>query len=389
MPHFKSTFKLISTNARTAVHGLLAMFVFSQFLTACDSLSPDQSAQTEKASTSRKDRNKKKKKAGTEYSADPYESFMEMPSRTSEAVMDRYLPDTSNRTIGPGQLIKACEKALSDKDYDAAEMIADRLVKLNPDSVDGYAWRGRARSLSLHGGDEGALADLTRAISMGTNGNGRPYECMARLMDAKGDRKKAISYLDEAIKIDPKEHDYYKHRAALRADLGDFAGARSDYDKAVEIRGSATCFFNRGRFLETQKDYDQALKDYASAIEVEKRNGLEEKTAVCHKFRTELLIKLDRHKEAIEECTRALQDERNDDEFLRIRGKEYAALKMYKEAERDLSEAIKNAPNFSPDAYEARASIYERQGKPELAKADRQTAKELRDKPAESPLYHQ
>lgn len=349
---------------------------------------PEDSAQSEKASKSSSHKKKKEQNSGTTNSTNPYEALMELPTLSTEETLNRYLPESKTRTIGPQDLIKACKKAIDDKDYDAVEFLGDRLVKLSPDTVDGYAWRGRARSLSIHSGDEGVVADLTKAISMGTNGNGRPYECMARLLDSKGDQAKAISYLNEAIKVEPNENDYYKYRAALRADRGDFAGARSDYDKAIEVRGSATCYFNRGRFNEAQKDYDQALQDYASAIEFEKKNELEEKTAVCHKFRIELFVKLGRHKEAVEECTRALQGEKNDDEFLRIRGKEYAALKMYKEAERDLTAAIDNAPGISPDAYETRASIYEHQGKTELAKADRKTAQELRDKPAESPLYH-
>jgi Bacterial transcriptional activator domain. len=376
---------------RTAIHGLVAMLVIGQFLTACDLLFPEDSAHTAKSSksASKKVRKRKKKQGTTDGVSEEYQSFLEVPTKAPEDVMRRYLPNEKKQAIGPKELIDAAKKALDDKDYDACEVIADRLVKLSPNTVDGYAWRGRARSLSVHGRDEEAMADLTRAISMGTNGNGRPYEGMARIMDTRGDRKKAIEFLDEAIKIEPKEHDYLKYRAAMRADLGDFAGARADYDKAVEVRGSAACYFQRGRFLETQKDYEQSLADYASAIEVEKKNGLEEKTAVCHKFRTELLIKLGRHKEAVDECTRALKDDPTDDEFLRMRGKEYVALKKYTEAERDLSAAIKNAPEISPDAYEARASIYELQGKAQLAKSDRKIAKELRDKPAETQLYQQ
>lgn len=391
MPHFKPSPKLHTPISRTAFHGLLAMAVLSQFVVGCDLLFPEDSSQTEKASKSgsRKQRKKKKQTAANDATTNgdknQYAAFLDMGEKSAGDVEKRYLPDAAKRKI-PAELINACANAIHDKDYDAAEMIADRLVKLKPDSVEGYAWRGRARSLSLHGGDEEAIKDLTKAIKMGTNGNGRPYEAMARLSDSKGDRAKAIEYLDDAIKIEPGEHDYYKYRAALRADRGDFAGARSDYDKAISIRETATSYFQRGRFMETQKDFEQALKDYASAIAWEKQSGLVERTAVCHKFRAELFIKLKRHKEAIAELTSALEGERNDDEFLRMRGKEYAALKMYKEAERDLSQAIERAPDISPDAYEARAAIYESQGKAELAKSDRKTAKELRDKPAENPL---
>lgn len=375
------------------IHGL----ALAQLLIACDAPSSSDLSTSKEVSKSKevpKSGSAKSLKTNqatfgsdTANGANPYDSFPVGPATSVETMMSRYLPDAQSRSIGPKELIHAAKEALDDKDYDAAEMFGDRLITLSPDSVDGYIWRGRARSLSFRGKDDEAIADLTKAISMGTNGNGRPYEAMARLMDSRGDRNKALSYLDDAIRVEPKQHDYLKYRAALRADRGDLAGARSDYDKAVEIKGSAACYFQRGRFHEAQKEFDTALKDYATAIEVEKKLGQVDKTAVCHKFRIELLIKLGRHKEAVEECSRALRRDPKEDEFLRIRGKEYAALKMYREAERDLTESIELAPNISPDAYEARASIFELQGKTELAKNDLKTAKALREKPAERPLY--
>lgn len=398
MPHSESRPKL--PNLRTAnqrhlftllqtvvlIHGL----ALTQLLIACDVPSSNDSSRSKVVpkSGSAKELKTNETRFGSDTAdgASPYDSFPGGPETSVETLMKRYLPDAQTRPIGPKDLIRAAKKALDDKDYDAAEMFGDQLVTLSPDSVDGYIWRGRARSLSLRGKDDEAIADLTKAISMGTNGNGRPYEAMARIMDSRGDRKKALSYLDDAVRVDPKEHDYLKYRAALRADLGDLPGARSDYDKAIEVKESAACYFQRGRFHEAQKEFDEALKDYATAIEVEKKLGQVDKTAVCHQFRIELLTKLGRHKEAVEECSRALRRDRND-EFLRIRGKEYAALKMYREAERDLTESIEIAPNISPDAYEARASIYKLQGKTDLAKNDLNTAKALRDKPAERPLY--
>jgi tetratricopeptide (TPR) repeat protein len=60
-----------------------------------------------------------------------------------------------------------------------------------------------------------------------------------------------------------------------------------------------------------------------------------------------------------------------------LRGLAASRLNELSAAAADLSRAIRRLPNW-PDAYEARADVYERLGEFSKAKADRKTAAELR-----------
>lgn len=114
---------------------------------------------------------------------------------------------------------------------------------------------------------------------------------------------KAISCFDSAIKINPREPDYYVHRGLARQDKGDVKGAESDYRKALELNPDhALAYYNLGILLKArnapeasalldkavensphrsysyvergyyrleQGDYTGALSDYNKALELD------------------------------------------------------------------------------------------------------------------------
>lgn len=315
-----------------------------------------------------------------------------LPEKSKKRVKTRYLSHADPARATLAQFMDAGRRALNDKDYESAIMIADQAIAVHPNSALGYCLRGRAGSLLIYGGREDqALKDLDKAIEMGMGtglGSGRAYEAKARIYSFRKQSQLALENINKAIEIEPTEHDYYKLRAAIHRELHEPDKALADYDLCIAVNPrNATSHFLRAKFLEGKGSYDKALEDYAFVIEAEKKANKSERTVVSRKFRSEIFSKLGKQKEAANELTEALKIEHNDDELLLMRGRAYEKLKKFKEAEQDFSTAISNAPEFAAGAHEARAALYERMGKTEPAEADRARAKELRSAPAERPLF--
>jgi tetratricopeptide (TPR) repeat protein len=51
----------------------------------------------------------------------------------------------------------------------------------------------------------------------------------------KGRINEALQEFDEAIKLNPEYSPAYFNRGTIKADLGDFEGAKSDFEKAKEL----------------------------------------------------------------------------------------------------------------------------------------------------------
>ncbi len=86
-----------------------------------------------------------------------------------------------------------------------------------------------------------------------------------------GDYQSAIDTITNAIAIDPNQNLYkcFNTRGAAKAHLGDYSGALTDYNKAIEINSSyVDAYYNRGVLRENIKDYSGALADYTKAIEI-------------------------------------------------------------------------------------------------------------------------
>ena len=90
--------------------------------------------------------------------------------------------------------------------------------------------------------------------------------------------------------------------ATVNARMGRVTDARDQYNQLVEMfRDSVVCYVARAAFETTQQQYDVALYDWDEAIKREPKNIDYVVTKV------DLLIRLERHKEAIEELEKALR----------------------------------------------------------------------------------
>jgi tetratricopeptide (TPR) repeat protein len=124
-------------------------------------------------------------------------------------------------------------RAIRDKRYERAEAFFTKALKVDSKHAMNYYRRALLRMKALR--HKGALDDLTTAISLNENVSAFYIKRsqIYRLLDMD---YKAMSDLNKAIKVDPKNAKAYDVRSKFRMSLGDRAGAKMDMLKADEFR---------------------------------------------------------------------------------------------------------------------------------------------------------
>lgn len=282
---------------------------------------------------------------------------------------------------------KAAEAAMNLDDYDSCETLMTRAIELNPNVAEFYFYRGKARNNSLTQKTDGAIEDFEKAIEMGTKDPG-VYESLAGTYDSRKQPDKAIETLTMGISVCGDTKKLYRARATVYLGRGEKEKALADYNKALEMTPSFTRgYIMRAQLYESLGRYEEALADYENVSKFEHDGTKLDTRSVAKKLRAALLSKLDRHQEALAVLDQALEEQKNDDELLRLRGEQYMALKQYDKAIADLTRSIEVAPHYARMTYEARSKAYEAAGKPELAAKDLERAAKLKETPAEKPVY--
>jgi Flp pilus assembly protein TadD len=90
--------------------------------------------------------------------------------------------------------------------------------------------------------------------------------CLRGLIEmAAGDRDTAIATFTRSIEVDPSLADPWANRAIIAFRRGDLCAARHDLTRAAALREDAAILYNRGRVLESQRQWQKAADDYARA----------------------------------------------------------------------------------------------------------------------------
>ena len=132
-----------------------------------------------------------------------------------------------------------------------------------------------------------------------------------------------------------------------------------------------------------------ALYGYASVIALEDRQGKNDRSPMARRARINLLLKLKRWQEALDESTSGIEKERFNDELLYMRGLAYEGLGKVDLALADFTAAIEMAPDGAVRALKARSRLYRKSGKAGLARKDDRSIEKLEQAPAEVPLFKQ
>ena len=92
-----------------------------------------------------------------------------------------------------------------------------------------------------------------------------------------GDNKKALSYFNKVISIDPNSpciEDTYLNLSSVKFGLNDYHGAISAADKVIEINpNNASAYKNRGLTKFNLEDYNGAIYDLNQSIEINPRDS--------------------------------------------------------------------------------------------------------------------
>ncbi len=230
------------------------------------------------------------------------------------------------------------------KQYDAARDTYATLLKYHPRYDNAYV--GRAR-LNLATGDTvGALADADKAIELNRN-NVNAYLIRADVaISSEKDYAKALSDMDEAIKLQPRYPGFFVNRAFLRYNLDDYFGAMADFDYAIQLDPvNLPAIYNRGLLRAEVHDNNKAIDDFTQVLSLDPDN-------YKAMFNRALLLN---------------------------------EIGDHKGAERDLDRVIVAYPDFA-GAYFARFETRRAMGETTRAKADYDKADRLsREIPADAP----
>jgi tetratricopeptide (TPR) repeat protein len=166
------------------------------------------------------------------------------------------------------------------------------------------------------------------------------------------DPRKALGYLDQAIRLKPDHAAAYAVRGNVYVNLKDYARAIPDYDQAIRLKPDyAFAYTLRGYAYENLKDYSRAIQDYDQAIR------LNPDDAAAYTLRGLAYRRLGQYSRAIKDYDQAIRLKPDDAEGYFNRGYAYENLKDYSRAIKDYDQAIRLKPDDAL-AYDNRGNAY-------------------------------
>ena len=163
----------------------------------------------------------------------------------------------------------------------------------------------------------------------------------------------------------------YINRGNSKNELGQFAEAIKDYNKAIELNPNyAAAYSNRGNAKDNLGEPQAAIEDCNKAIE------LNPNSALAYNNRGNAKNKLGQHQAAIEDYTKAIELNPNEATAYNNRGNAKYELGELKEAIKDYNKAIELNPNEAT-AYNNRGSVKNNLGEHQAAIEDYNKAIEL------------
>ena len=217
------------------------------------------------------------------------------------------------------------------------------------------------------------------------------YTSDAQTKMAKGDYKGAVSDLDKAIELHPEISDLYVKRAAANLQNKDYKAAYDDYSKAIEAdKNNASAYLNRARLLSSMGNNKAAAQDADAAKALYEQKGDKEGVISAENMAnlargvatqkrsvrdgiSEALFKdasnayaSGNYKESLDKFNELARRQPNVPEIYYNRAIVNAATGNKEAALKDYRQAVEMNPNL-PDARIGAASVLMEQGKGEEA----------------------
>ncbi len=146
------------------------------------------------------------------------------------------------------------------------EALADLAHVLALEPRHAAALVNRAGLLYERGDVAAAREDVERALAHAPR-DAKAW-CLAGLLEMAARRwPEARDAFDRALACDAVEHTARINRATLRVREGDVVGALGDLDAVIERLADPTALYNRGRILQSQGRFQEAIADYTRSLE--------------------------------------------------------------------------------------------------------------------------
>ncbi|XP_030308343.1 tetratricopeptide repeat protein 6 [Calypte anna] len=252
-------------------------------------------------------------------------------------------------------------------EFEEAVRSFDKVLKLDPLSVDAYVARGKLYMESGHeAGCKQAQKDFSRTIHL----NPLCIEariCLGYNLEAVGKLQKAWSQFTVAICIDPKCSAAYDGRASVCLQMGEAFAAFQDTNAALKLTTTALRLTNRGVINQVMGYPSCAMKDYQQAISVDPNYALAYLNAANLYFCNRQFSQAHCY------YSKVLQLDPRNESAIMNRAITNTLLNNIEEAKEDFEKAICLCP-FSAEVYFNRANFYNGLKQYKLAEKDISTA---------------
>lgn len=225
----------------------------------------------------------------------------------------------------------------SSKDDDARIKACSDLIKRGGRYVESYYYN-RSIAYQNKGECDRAYADAEKALSLKRDGYNLGQFAVL-LLDCRNDSDRAITHYTEALRILPKEVNFYIGRGKAYGGKADFERALQDYNQAIRLNPrDADTYFQRGVLWWQQEDFDKAIAEYDQAIK------FKPSMAAAHSYRGLAYSRKGDEKRALADLDHALSLEPNNADFYDNRASFYNKVEDYERALADHDKAIALSP---------------------------------------------
>ncbi|NPA13415.1 MAG: tetratricopeptide repeat protein [Aquificae bacterium] len=169
-------------------------------------------------------------------------------------------------TLDVIQLIEKAKMAYNSENYEMAQVYLDDALLQNPDIPEVHFWRGKVATTDLNDEViETAIGDFTQAIELKPDyweayfERGKVYLYFDRLDEAEEDFKKVAE-------INPNFKDVYSYLAQIEIQRGNDKKAM-EYLSKVSSGGDYKYYYNLGKIFLNAKSYETAVENFTKALQ--------------------------------------------------------------------------------------------------------------------------
>lgn len=215
--------------------------------------------------------------------------------------------------------------------------------------------------LYLQTGDFIKAKDDYRAVIKNASSGLFSYEELA-LISLLLDTKKAIEYSSLAIAEDPDNIILYSNRASAYQIEGDYEHALMDLNRAIELDSKLWLnYLNRAEIYITTYEYELAIQDLDKSLDLFSLENATEFRNYIYFRRGYAYSKINNYDMALDDYTSSLEINPSQINVYEARGDLYLQMGSYENSIKDLSFALQNDYSFAtPNNYYLRGNAFEK-----------------------------